>query len=246
MGMFKLIKDMGDYNVFASSFRQQHHIDPLSHIGGLNPVKYPCLINTVKTLTTHVYRNRDRTIDDRYCTSVINEIYYKSQAKKLVYPPRRQFIRPRSVKINNTEELVELVRTQVDLDLKITNSGRYREWSPVDIDRYNGKRQVLQLKQIDDLYNRVRRYREEPINVNLAFPYLVSFRTVNIESFNNASITVVTFFILTREEAKSLVYYEKNDILIRQRRSVTHNKIIKGVIKRAKKVVDMGENHVPF
>ena len=101
MGMFKLIKDIDDYYTFASSFRHQHNIDPLSHIRGLNPAKYPCLINSVEIFTSHVHQNRDRANDNRYCTSVINEIYYKSQAKKLVYPLKRQLIRQRSMKINN-------------------------------------------------------------------------------------------------------------------------------------------------
>ena len=149
------------------------------------------------------------------------------------------------MKINNMEELDGLVRMWVD-DIEITNGGEYREWSPMDVDRYNEKRKALQLKQIDDLYNRVHTYCEEPIDVNLAFPYLVSFKAVNIGVFNNSIIPVVTFFILTKVEAKSLVYYEKNDVLIRQRRMATKNGIIKEVVKSAKKVVDISEKHIPF
>jgi hypothetical protein len=92
----------------------------------------------------------------------------------------------------------------------------------------------------------VRTYREAPVNADLAFPYFVSFRAVNISIFNNSIISVVTFFILTKEEAKSLVYYEKNDVLTRQRRVVTKNRIIKEVIESAKKVVDISGNNIPF
>ena len=200
MGMFKLIKDIGEYSNYISKFKRQHDLlDPL--VGALplgDPLRYPCLISSITAFVKKsIYRRQPEGVfRTEYIIekTIINEIYYRSQAKKLVYPSKGQITRPCSAEINNVSDLVQFVRTSA--------------WA--DVVEHNGS----QLKQIDELYYRIHFERE-----GSAFPCIVSFKNVNEEMPNNSLITIATFFVLTKEEAKSLVYYGKN-VALKQRTRV--------------------------
>lgn len=250
MGMFILIRDGEEYYRRISLFKRLHHLDPYTPVSSLNPVEYPCLISSIKAITAdaHNVQQTDGTFVVCYRVEIINEIYYRSQAKKLVYPylPKGGLTRPRSRRINNIEELIEFVRTNVDIESseEITRNGRYGGWSHVNIDRYNEIRRDLQLKQIDDLHNVVRTYHERSRDGNSTFPYFVSFRTINMDTFNNAVIPVITFFLLSKGEAKSLVYHKKNDVFIRQKHMAAKDRITKRAVKSTGRMITINGKRI--
>lgn len=203
MGMFKLIKDIGEYSNYISEFKHQHDLlNPL--IGALplgDPLRYPCLISSIVAFVKKsIYRRRPEGVfRTEYIIeeTIINEIYYRPQAKKLVYPSKGQITRPCSAEINNVNDLVQFVRTSA--------------WTNPNIDVHSEPRTSLQLEQINKLYDTL-----DPIHRAAIFPCIASFKNIDEKMPNDSLITVATFFILTKEEAKSLVYYGKN-VALKQR-----------------------------
>ena len=197
MGMFTLITDAVSYSQYISSFKRGHYLDPFSYMANLHPIKYPCLISSVKAYTENVHNveQPDGVINICHGIEMVNEVYYRSQAKKLVYPLKGKFTLPRSVKAtNDTAELVQFVRTSA--------------WArPIErgvaLSEYDELKESLQLKLVDQLYNTVRDRR-------VVCPYIVSSKNVSIEVFDDRLIIVAAFFVLTMEEARSLVYYKNN------------------------------------
>jgi len=216
MGMFKLVKNAADCSLLISLFRRRHLHCLDAPVVGPTPLRYPCLVSPVKAFTESAYNvaeaDRTRGLYHNINVAVKNEICYRSQAKKLVYPLGRELANPWSRKICNIDELIHFVGRLDGLSRDITRSGRYREWSSADIDRYNGFKKELQLRQINGVYDRMRAHTacEGLVDGDPAFPCIISFQTINVDAFNNSVVSILMFFILTKKEARSLVYHDKN------------------------------------
>jgi len=204
--MFKLIKDAGDYAVHVSEFKRRYNLSPFTLVSGLGPSKYPCLVGFLKAFeeTPTETLRIDGTVRIIYKETIINEIYYRSQAKKLVYPSEGQLTRPKSTKIISIAGLDRFITTFWH------NYHRHYER-----DQINGG-YTLQNHQVNELRTNV---------YAGALPCIVSVKNVNMA---NSLIYVTIFPVLTVEEAKSLVYYRKNTGL-KQRRIAAKG----GVIRKA-------------
>lgn len=210
MGMFKLLDSFTAYNIYISEFKCRHGLNPftaasvLKKVGYENPLRhplqYPCLISSTKAF--RAVRNKivrgdelgDEIVDtvDTTHNIIINEVYYRSQAKKLVYPSKGPLGMPKSIKIYSSYDF--------DMFIETFWENYYRNNGA----RGNEHKDGLQIYQVNKLC--------DDISVE-ALPYIITLREIDID---NLLTTVVVFFVLTKKEAKSLVYYHKDIDLKRE------------------------------
>lgn len=229
MGMFKLMKNSIDYSNYLSEFKRQHNLSPFTSISGPGPSKYPCLIGSLKAFAKRPNKvlQTGGDIGTVYIIEEIieNEIYYRSQAKKLVYPSEGRLARPKSVKIANNGDLDRFIETFWENYHRHNDGGmdhRYR----------------LQLEQVNELCS----------NVDAeALPCIVTLKDVNIDILDNCLISVAIFSVLTKEEARSLVYCKKNAGLNQKKRKsdIMAAAFIKEAIKKTRKTFAVGDE-IPF
>jgi len=207
MGMFKLLNNFAAYNSYISEFKRQHSLNPFTAVSvlgkagygraGQTPLQYPCLISSTKAFMA--VRNKvlrgDGTTDivDAVNKVIINEIYYRPQAKKLVYPSKGPLAMPKAVRIDSSADFDIFIET-FWMNYRRNNEAENSE--------------QLQVHQANKLCENV-------FVENL--PCIVTSGEINID---NLLTTVVVFFVLTKEEAKGLVYHSKNMDLKRQKYDV--------------------------
>ena len=216
MGMFELLDNFAAYNIYISAFKRRHGLDPFTTVSVLKkvgygsvsaspPLRYPCLISSTKAFAVahkKIYRVGGAVETVGTINKVIvNEIYCRSQAKKLVYPSKGPLaLSLTSVKIDNSNDLDVFIEAFWE---------NYRRNNERNNEAENSEHKyALQMYQVNKLCDNA--FME-------ALPCIVTLRDVDID---NLLTTVVVFFVLTKEEAKSLVYHSKNMGLEKQKYNV--------------------------